>query len=241
MKRALIFQHMNYDHPGRFLDYFAEDDILPEFVRLFEGEAIPPLAPYDLLFVLGGAQDTWQEDQFPHLKDEKAAIREWVWDRAKPYLGVCLGHQLLATAQGGEVANAAQSEVGVFDVELTADGKAHPFFKGLDQSNRVMQWHHAEVKRAPQGALVLAQSPASAVQSLAVDTHALSTQFHCEFSPQTVATWSSLPGYIEVLEREHGVGAYERLKAECFPQMPHMARMTKTMWDNFKRVSGLKT
>lgn len=124
---------------------------------------------------------------------------------------MCLGHQLLATAQGGEVGTAALPEVGVFDVEMTADGKAHPFFDGLEKSHRVMQWHHAEVKRAPQGALVLAHSPAAAVQSLAIDTHALSTQFHCEFSAQTVATWSSLPSYIAMLEKDHGIGAYERL------------------------------
>jgi GMP synthase-like glutamine amidotransferase len=241
MKRALVFQHMDYDHPGRFLDYFAEDGIIPEFVRLFEGEAIPSLAPYDLLFVLGGAQDTWQEDQFPYLKDEKAAIREWVWDRAKPYLGVCLGHQLLATSMGGEVAPAANAEVGVFDVNMTEAGTQHAFFNGVEPQQRVMQWHHAEVKRAPQGALVLAQSQNTAIQSLAIDNHALSTQFHCEFSPQTVATWSSLPSYRAVLERELGAGAYEKLKAESYPQMPAMARMTKRIWDNFKKASGLKT
>ena len=67
MKRALVFQHMDHDHPGRFLDFFAEDGIVPEPVRLFEGQGIPSLAPYDFLFVLGGAQDTWQEDQFPWL------------------------------------------------------------------------------------------------------------------------------------------------------------------------------
>ena len=107
MKRALVFQHMDHDHPGRFLDYFAEDAIIPEPVRLFEGQAIPSLADYDFLFVLGGAQDTWQEDQHPWLAAEKQAIREWVVERAKPYFGVCLGHQLLATALGGEVAPAA--------------------------------------------------------------------------------------------------------------------------------------
>ena len=57
MRRVLIFQHMDHDHPGRFLDFFAEDLFIPEFVRLFEGQEIPNLADYDFLFVLGGAQD----------------------------------------------------------------------------------------------------------------------------------------------------------------------------------------
>ena len=241
MKRALVLQHMDHDHPGRFLDYFAEDNIVPDLVRVFEGQAIPHLADYDLMFVLGGAQDTWQEDQFPYLAEEKAAIREWVWDRAKPYLGVCLGHQLLATALGGEVAPAEQKEIGVFEIALTEEGAAHPFFADLPRQQMVMQWHHAEVKRAPQGGQVLAASAAAAVQSLAIDGHALSTQFHCEFSPQTVAGWSSLPGYVSTLEREFGVGAYEKLKAQAFPLMPDMARNTRALYENFKKASGLKT
>jgi GMP synthase-like glutamine amidotransferase len=239
MKRALVIQHMDHDHPGRFLDYFAEDNIIPDFVRVFEGQDIPALAPYDLMFVLGGAQDTWQEEQFVFLAMEKAAIREWVWDRAKPYLGVCLGHQLLATALGGEVAKAEHGEVGVFEVALNSDGVEHPFFEGVVPQQSVMQWHHAEVQRVPQSARVLAASTNCSVQALAVDRHALSTQFHCEFSPQTVAGWSSLPNYVATLERELGAGAYQRLKTQCYPLMPEMARNTRVMYENFKRVSGL--
>ena len=240
MKRALVFQHMDYDHPGRFLDFFSEDGIVPEMVRLWEGQEIPNLAPYDFLFVLGGAQDTWQENEHAWMPAEKAAVREWVWDRAKPYFGVCLGHQLLCDALGGEVALAAEAEVGVFDVSLTPDGQEHRLFAGVDSSNKVMQWHWAEVTRAPQEAKVLATSPRSAIQAVAIDDHAVSTQFHCEFTPQTMATWSSLPGYLASLEKENGAGAYRRLIHEATPLMPQMARMTRRIYDNLMLATGLR-
>ena len=240
MKRALVFQHMDYDHPGRFLDFFSEDGIVPELVRLWEGQEIPNLAPYDFLFVLGGAQDTWQENEHTWMPAEKAAIREWVWDRAKPYFGVCLGHQLLCDALGGEVALAAEPEVGVFDVSLTPDGQEHGLFAGVESSNKVMQWHWAEVTRAPQVARVLATSTRSAIQAIAINDHAVSTQFHCEFTPQTMATWSSLPGYLASLEKQNGAGAYRRLVDEATPLMPQMARMTRRIYDNLMLSTGLR-
>ncbi len=239
MKRALVIQHMDHDHPGRFLDWFAEDGIIPDFLRVFENQHMPSLAGYDLMFVLGGAQDTWQEEDYPYLAIEKAAIREWVWDRAKPYFGVCLGHQLLATALGGEVAPADVAEVGVFDVTLAAGAADHPFLQGVETVQKVMEWHHAEVKRLPQSATILAASERCAVQAMAVDSHALSTQFHCEFSPQTVAGWSSLPNYMRILERELGAGGYRQLKEQSYPLMPAMARSTRQLYENFKKASGL--
>jgi GMP synthase-like glutamine amidotransferase len=240
MKRALIIQHMDHDHAGRFLDFFAEDGIHPQTVRVFENESIPKLDSFDLLFVLGGAQDTWQEDQYPYLADEKLVIKEWVNQKAKPFLGVCLGHQLLAEALGGKVEKAAASEVGLNHVDLTNAGQAHAFLRGVKVRQPVMQWHFAEVIQVPENAEVLAKSDTSAVQAMAIGNHALSTQFHCEFTPQTVAGWASLPKYMAALSMEHGEGAYDRLTRECLPHMPDMARQTKQMWDNFAKLNGLK-
>jgi GMP synthase-like glutamine amidotransferase len=241
MARALVFQHMDHDHPGRFLDYFAEDGIAPSAVRLWEGQPIPPLQDFDFLFVLGGAQDTWEEDKFPYLAAEKQAIREWVNERARPYLGVCLGHQLLATALGGEVALAGTSEIGVKQVSISRESAQHPFFEGLAGTHKVMQWHHAEVKAPPPTAKVLASSPDAAVQAIAIDGHALGLQFHAEFSPQTVAGWESLPGYISSLDAALGTNAYDRVRAEALPLMPQMAQLTRRVYDNFKRASGLSS
>jgi GMP synthase-like glutamine amidotransferase len=104
-----------------------------------------------------------------------------------------------------------------------------------------MQWHWAEVRRAPQEAKVLASSARSAVQAVAIDSHAIGTQFHCEFTPQTMAGWSSIPGYMASLEKENGVGAYRRLVDEATPLMPEMARMTRRIYDNLMVATGLRT
>jgi GMP synthase-like glutamine amidotransferase len=239
MKRALVVLHMNHDHPGWFANFFAEDGITPDFIRVFEGQPIPSGHKHDLLFVLGGAQNTWEVADHPWLQSEMEAIREWVIDRAKPYLGICLGHQLLAQALGGHVEKASLGEVGVHDVSLTPQGLSHPFFAGIPSQQKVMQWHFAEVAKIPDNASVLASSATTAVQAMAIDRHALGTQFHCEFTPQSVAGWSSLPEYQKSLETHKGPGAYRALLEQCYPLMPAMGVSAYRVWQNFKAASGL--
>ena len=101
--RALVFQHIKIEHPGVFRDFLDADGIRWDAVELDEGEAIPSLADYDLLWVMGGPMDTFEEDIHPWLVAEKEAIREAVAVRGLPFIGFCLGHQLLADAMGGEV------------------------------------------------------------------------------------------------------------------------------------------
>jgi GMP synthase-like glutamine amidotransferase len=240
MKRVLIFQHMDFETGGRFMDFFAEDGFLPKAVRLWKGEPVPSLDGYDLLLVLGGAQDVWQTEEHPWLIAEKEAIREWTVALAKPYIGLCLGHQLLADALGGTVGLASRGEVGVKDVAITEEGLRHPFFEGLSGTRKVMQWHFAEVKKAPRNAAVLATSPDAAIQAIAIDRHALGLQFHAEFTPQSVAMWESLPAYIASLEANLGPGAYERVAAEAYPMMPTLAMLTRRIYDNLLKACGLK-
>ena len=148
LPRVVIFQHAANCHPGTIAGHLVADGLVPTIVQLDRGEAIPDLDRYDILIVMGGPMDVWQEDRFAWLRDEKAAIRAWVAERDKPFLGVCLGHQLLADALGGEVGPAAVGEIDLLDVELSGAGRRHRLFAGFAETKRGVQWHGAEVKIA---------------------------------------------------------------------------------------------
>jgi len=238
-KRVIVFRHMEGDTPGRLAGLFAGAGYEVDFVELHRGQAIPALERYDLMLVLGGAMHAWQEDDYPWLVDEKRAIAEWVGERAKPYLGICLGHQLLADALGGAVSPSAAPEIGVFEVALD-DDPGHPFLAGLEDRHQSMQWHLTEVSRVPDDARVLARSAGTAVQAMAVDAHALGVQFHCEWTLESIGGWAGIDGWVTALEAHLGPGGHGRLLASAAPHMPAIDAMTERLYHNFARASGLE-
>ena len=86
---------------------------------------------------------------------------------------------------------------------------------------------------------MLASSALIPVQCLAVGDHAVGYQFHAEFTPQTVESWSALPGYIAALDRALGEDSYQKLRREALPLMPAMAKMTRRLYDNLAKAAGL--
>jgi GMP synthase-like glutamine amidotransferase len=239
-KRALVFQHMDDEPPGLFGEFLAARGYACDVVMLHRGEAIPALAPYDFLLVMGGAMDVWETDAYPWLADEISAIRDWVTQYNRPYFGVCLGLQLLTLALGGSVGLARGAEVGIGRIQLTALGTQHPMTAGLPQSMRFMQWHHAEVKRLPERAAVLAGSAVCQVQIMAVGTTMLATQFHGELTPALITRWAHIPQYIQWLEAALGQNAYDRVRAKALPLMPEFAARSRIMFENLVTMQALR-
>ncbi|MXW48606.1 MAG: type 1 glutamine amidotransferase [Gammaproteobacteria bacterium] len=213
--RVIVLQHIACEHPGIFRQFMKEDGIQWDPIELDEGETIPDLAPYDAMVSMGGPMDVWQEDEFPWLVREKEAIHEAVRVRNMPFLGVCLGHQLLAEAAGGSVGLADTPEVGMLDVELTPDATDHPLMYSLPGKFKTLQWHGAEVKSIPDDASVLMSSPVCPIQSFAVGQSALGIQFHVETGPHTIDEWNAVPEYEVALRKTFGDNGAVELKKKA--------------------------
>ena len=124
------------------------------------------------------------------------------------------------------------------DVELTEARQADPLFAGLVQTQKCLQWHSVRVAQPPDGAVVLARSPACPVQARRVGSNAWSMQYHVEVEPDTVSNWAAIPAYRDALIRamgEDGVGTMAKGAAR---NMDGFLQSAETLYDNFMRYAG---
>jgi GMP synthase (glutamine-hydrolysing) len=192
--RVLGLQHIACEHPGAMTASIGE--YVP--VELDEGEPLPDWREFDAVLAMGGPMSVNDEDEHPWLAAEKALVREAV-GAGKPFLGVCLGSQLLASALGARVyANPAGAEVGLLPVDRTEAGRADPVLGALAEPLVTLQWH-GDTFDLPHGAELLATSPLARNQAFRVGAHAYGVQFHLEVTEEQVAEWAEVPAYRDAL------------------------------------------
>ena len=237
--RIIILQHIKIEDPGFIKDLMIKDGVELTTIELDEGEKIPTdLSKFDAMFCMGGPMDTWMEKEHPWLVDEKKTIKEFVVDLKKPYLGFCLGCQLLGEVVGGKVVKSNIPEIGMLNISFSNNKNNDALFSKFPEEITSLQWHSYEVQGLENNKDVthLASSPETKYQIFKYQNHAYGIQFHIEVKDTTVGEWGCVPEYKSALEKQLGEGALIKFDKESQKYMPSMNEYSKILYENFKKL-----
>ena len=235
-KNILILQHISVEDPGFIKDLMIKDKFNLKTVKLYQGEKIPEnLKKYDAMFSMGGPMDTWMEKKYPWLKDEKKSIYEYVVKLNRPFLGFCLGCQLLGEVLGGTVEKMKESEIGILDLSMQNGYTSDALFKHFNTIIKVLQWHSYQVNNLS-GVEVLASSNLCKYQAFRYKQHAYGIQFHLEAKNNTIKSWASIPEYKKSLENSLGPGSMEKLDNDTLNYLNIMNKNATSMYKGFKSL-----
>jgi len=236
---VIVLQHIKIEDPGYIKDLMIADGVKLTTVELDEGDHIPDdIAKFDAMFCMGGPMDTWMEKDYQWLIDEKKRIKEFVVDLKKPYLGFCLGCQLLGEVIEGRVVKSNNSEIGMLNIDFSENKKNDLLFSKFPEKITSLQWHSYEVRNleSNKNVTLIASSPETKYQIFKYQNHAYGIQFHIEVKDTTVNAWGCVPEYKSALEKQLGKGALEKFDKEAQNNMQNMNSYSKILYENFKRL-----
>ena len=147
--RVVVLQHLAVEDPGSLGDLLRHAGLQLTIVELDEGQPIPSLDEFDLMLVMGGPMDVWQEDRVP-VAGRREGGHPPLGARPRTSVSGCVSRAPASGRRAGRDRRPdAQPEIGVVDVALTRSGLADSVFSRLPATIRGLQWHGAQVRRSP--------------------------------------------------------------------------------------------
>jgi len=227
--RTLIIQHTEEENPGTLVDWTHSRGHATTIHHIYKNMALPKANEYDWLIILGGPMNVDEESKHPWLKEEKKIIEQFL-KTGKPFLGICLGGQLLAQVLGAKITKNAHEEIGWHEVIRNAN--IHPAFHWPEKSY-VFQWHEDRFD-LPSGATPLATSIATEYQAFAYEKTAIGLQFH----PESTKDWI-FTSYAELEESKSEKNLYVQnfstVKENTEKYISSMTENFFSFLDNMKR------
>lgn len=234
---VLIVKNVTREGPGLIGEFLEEEKMGFDVMDLDRGEVWPDLEKYRILIVLGGPDSA--NDSTAKIVTELEKIRSWVLS-GKPYLGICLGLQLLVKALGGRVERNPVKEIGFFDgdgknytVQVTPEGLSDGLFEGVAREFPVFQLHGETVRFEDASMTLLGEGKHCRNQVVRAGKAAYGFQCHFEVTEALLEVWSREDPDLSGISRE-------ALTGELGRQGQRQRETAALIFQNFLKHSKIK-
>lgn len=180
----LVILHQANSSSGRVGQYLQARGFKLDIRRPALGDPLPKtLENYAGAIIFGGPMSANTSEDF--IKKEIDWI-EVPLNEDKPFLGICLGGQMLAKKLGADVKALANGsvEIGWYPVNPTENGRAL-----FQWPNKVYHFHHEGIFGLPQDAELLATGETYPNQAFRYGENAWGLQFHAELTRAMMQRW----------------------------------------------------
>jgi GMP synthase (glutamine-hydrolysing) len=237
MKPVLFVRNDPFETFGIAPKVFADEGIPVATLDAIDANASwPTLDDVDGLVMFGGSMNVDRTDEHPFLLEDRRITAEAV-DGGVPFLGICLGGQLLARAMGKPVVRAPVRELGFEPLHPLRAAAEDPLLSHYDDGDPVFHWHE-DTHDLPDGAELLASGDHIATQAYRVGERAWGVQFHFEIDaaeielwlreagPDIEATWGRSPAAVRA-QAADALAGHEARGAEVFRRFCAVVRSTR--------------
>lgn len=182
---VLLIKNMPSECDDRASQMLAARGYALEWCYPFDGETLPaPDGRYAGAIVYGGSQSANDDEDKPYIRAEIDWIGAWV-AAERPFLGICLGGQLLARALGAAV---SPHPDGTHEIGFSRIAPAPAANGFLAEPLNLYQWHK-EGFELPAGCELLATGDVFPNQAFRYDEKTYGIQFHPEVTPAIMRRW----------------------------------------------------
>jgi GMP synthase (glutamine-hydrolysing) len=233
----LFIKHIPIEGPGTIADFLEDNKIPYMAIDLSTGDKLPKLEKvFQSVISLGGPMNVYEEEKYPFLKEEDTFLKR-IAEEEVPFLGICLGAQLIAKATGAKVTKNPEKEIGWYKTVLNDYGLYDDLFKGFPEVFRVFQWH-GDSFGTPDGGKRLAFSELCQNQVLKYGRNVYGIQFHVEITKDMIIQWAD--AYKEELESLKGlVSDKQKMLADYNAVEKGYMRQAEQFYVNFFSIANL--
>lgn len=216
-KKILIVKNISHEGPGLLEKILNNYKINYNIIDLSRDEKLPTVNNYSAVIILGGPDSANDENE--KMLHQLNFVKE-ILSYKIPYLGICLGLQVLVKAAGGKVVKCSVKEVGFLDhekkhftIDLTEKGKKDPLFDGLGTSFNVLHLHEETVELT-NDMILIATGKFCKNQIVRIGKNAYGIQSHFELTEEMFIEWCKKDPDLAQFNNKELYSIYRNVKVE---------------------------